>query len=135
MAVAKKILQTPSIAKLAAPTPQPLIDLPSDRNIFKSPWKAEDMEHVVVEETTTFQTPHLSTICWIDELPLAIINDEILTKGDKDPKSQFQVENITRDKVGIRFTRNGEYVWLTLGDEEEELSSFVRLPEEDNLEK
>lgn len=117
MTVAKKILQTRSISTLEAPTPKPLVDLPSDRNIFKSPWKAEEIDTTVVEETTTLQKPHLSTICWVDEIPLAIINGEMLSKGDEDSKSQFQVENITRDRVGIRFIRNGEYVWLTLGDE------------------
>jgi hypothetical protein len=128
MAVAKKIIQTSNIAKLEAPTPQPLVALPDDRDIFALPWTAEDMASAVVEDTTIWQQPHLSTICWIDELPLAIINDEILTEGDKDPSSQFRVETITRDRVGVRFIRNGEYVWLTLGDDEEELSSMAPLP-------
>ena len=103
-----------------SPPSQPLVDLPGDRNIFKSPWKEEDGK--VVEETTTLQKPHLSTICWSDELPLVIINGEILAKGDEDSKSQFRVETITHDKVGIRFIGNGEYVWLTFSAEREYLS-------------
>ena len=103
-----------------SPPSQPLFDLPGDRNIFKSPWKEEDGK--VVEETTTLQKPHLSTICWSDELPLAVIDGEILTKGDEDSKFQFRVETIARDGVGIRFISDGEYVWLTSGDEGEDLS-------------
>ncbi|HIE25994.1 TPA: hypothetical protein EYP66_01755 [Candidatus Poribacteria bacterium] len=96
---------------------QPLVDLPSDRNIFKSTWKEEEGSNVVEKTTTTLQKPILSTICWSDELSLAIINGEILAEGDEDSKSQFRVETITRDKVGIRFISGGKYVWLTLGAE------------------
>jgi hypothetical protein len=110
-----------TISTFEAPPSQQLVDLPHDRNIFKLPWTEDQMNSEIFEEVTTFQNPHLSTICWIDELPLAIINGEVLKKEDEDSKSQFRVETITRDKVGIRFIGNGEYLWLTLGTEEKDL--------------
>jgi len=103
-----------------SPSYQALVDLPNDRNIFKSPWK-EDNKAV---ETATLQKPHLSTICWSDKLSLAIINGEILTEKEKDSKFQFKVETITHDKVGIRFIGHGEYVWLLPPSDESEKLSF-----------
>ena len=97
------------------PSPPPkdpfiTVELPSGRDVFKLPWKE-------YKEPVSRSTPTLSTIFWNDHLPLAIINDKILKKGDKDSKSQFRVETITRDKVRIRFIADGKEEWLTPGTE------------------
>ncbi len=97
------------------PSPPPkdpfvTVELPSGRDVFKLPW-TEDKEPV------SRSAPTLSTIFWNDHLPLAIIKGEILKKGDKDSKSQFRVETITRDKVRIRFIADGKEEWLTPGTE------------------
>jgi len=120
---AKTIPQIQAVTAPEPPSNQPLFDLPSNRDIFKLPsWTEEESE--IVEATITLPKPHLSTICWLDKSPLAIINGEILAKGNKDSKFQFRVDTITRDKVGIRFMGNGEYEWLTLSTEENDLSTL-----------
>ena len=91
------------------------VEPPSGRDVFKLPWQEENKEPL--PPPSVQPAPTLSTICWSDDLPLAIINGEILTKGDKDSESQFRVETITRDKVGVRFIGDGKYVWLILSDE------------------
>ena len=122
MTLEKTIPKGQSTKAPEPPPAVPLVDLPSDRNIFKSPWTEEEISGFVALNTPP-PKPHLSTICWSYELPLAIINGEILSEGDEDSESQFLVENITRDRAGIRFIGNGEHIWLTLGDEEEELQT------------
>jgi hypothetical protein len=94
----------------------PTVELPGGRDVFKLPWQNGDKEPTpapIVRPTLTLST----IIFWNSQSPLAIINGEILTKGDKDSKSQFRVDTITRDKVGIRFIDDGTYVWLTPGAE------------------
>ena len=91
------------------------VESPSGRDVFKLPWQEENEEPIPPPSVQL--APTLSTISWSDDLPLAIINGEILTKGDEDSESQFRVETITYDKVGIRFIGDGKYVWLILSDE------------------
>ena len=94
------------------------VELPRGRYVFNLPWQEDSEETVSAPSTKTTTTPNLSTICWNDYFPLAIINGEILTEEDADSESQFRVETITCDKVRIRLISGDEkYVWLTLGSD------------------
>jgi hypothetical protein len=103
-----------------------VVELTFGRNIFKSPHfsppriKSELQKPVspkVVPKTTLEEKLKLSTIFWSQESPTAIINDEILTEGEEDSKLQFEVEKITRERVGIRFLDDRRFVWLKIETE------------------
>lgn len=100
------------------------------RDVFKLPWREEKKTDAPATKPSQSRVKrpelYLSTICWSeapegdDYSPLAVINGEILGKGNKDSKSQFRVEVIKRDKVRISFN-NGEFFWLTIDEDEEAL--------------
>ena len=85
------------------------------RDVFKLPW--QEVDKVDVPISSVKLNPILSTICWNEKIPLAIIDGEILAKGDSDAKSQFRVESIMSDKVKVKFLDSGKDVWLLPGAE------------------
>ena len=79
------------------------------RDVFKLPWKKKDSTPPPKEPV-----PILSSIVWSRTKPLAVINGEILAKGEIDSTSDFKVESITRDSVQVRRLTNEKTVLLVV---------------------